>query len=49
MNDLDDRDGAIQAWEELLEINPVAMFNGNQRLDQIVAHYKDGHDKKTSN
>jgi len=49
MNDLGDQEGAIQAWEELLEINPVAMFNGNQSLDQIVAHYKEGHDKNTSN
>ncbi len=48
MNDLDDRDGAVLTWEELLEINPVAMFNGNQRLDQIVAHYKEGHDENTS-
>jgi cytochrome c-type biogenesis protein CcmH/NrfG len=48
MNDLGDRDGAVQAWEELLEINPAAKFNNNQRLDQIVAHYKEGHDKNTS-
>ncbi len=44
MNDLGDQDGAVQAWEELLEINPVAMFNNNQRLNQIVAHYKEGHE-----
>ncbi|MDA9761766.1 tetratricopeptide repeat protein [Desulfobacterales bacterium] len=49
MNDLGDRDGAVQAWEELLEINPVAMFNNDQSLDQIVKHYKEGHDKNTSN
>lgn len=49
MNDLGDQDGAVQAWEELLEINPVAMFNNNQSLDQIVKHYKEGHDKNTSN
>jgi len=49
MNDLGDRDGAVQAWEELLEINPVVMFNNNQSLDQIVEHYKEGHDKNTSN
>jgi tetratricopeptide (TPR) repeat protein len=49
MNDLGDRDGAVRSWEELLEINPVAMLNNNQRLDQIVAHYKEGHDKNKSN
>ena len=49
MDDLGDRDGAVQAWEELLKINPVAMFNGSQSLEQIVAHYKEGHDKNTSN
>lgn len=49
MNDLGDRDGAVQAWEELLKINPVAMFNANQSLEQVVVHYKEGHDKNTSN
>jgi len=49
MNDLSDRDGAVHAWEELLEINALAMFNNNQSVDQIVKHYKEGHDKKTSN
>jgi tetratricopeptide (TPR) repeat protein len=49
MHDLGDRDGAIRAWEDLLEINPLAMAANNQSLDQMVKHYKEGHDKNTSN
>jgi cytochrome c-type biogenesis protein CcmH/NrfG len=49
MHDLDDRDGAIRAWEDLLEINPLAMAGNNQSLDQMVKHYKEGHDKNMSN
>ena len=46
--DLGDREGAIRAWEDLLEINPVAMAGNNQSVDQMVKHYKDGHDRKNS-
>jgi cytochrome c-type biogenesis protein CcmH/NrfG len=49
MHDLGDRDGAIRAWEDLLEINPLAMAGNNQSVDQIVKHYKEGHDKNASN
>lgn len=49
MNDLGDRSGAIQAWEELLRINPRAMFNNNQSVEQIVRHFKQDHDKNNSN
>ncbi len=49
MHDLSDRDGAIRAWEDLLQINPFAMLGDNQSLDQMLKHYKDGHDKNTSN
>ncbi|MGD9138729.1 MAG: tetratricopeptide repeat protein [Desulfobacterales bacterium] len=49
MHDLGDRDGAIRAWEDLLEINPLAMAGNNQSLDQLVKHYKEGHDKNSSN
>ena len=49
MHDWGDRDGAIRAWEDLLEINPLAMAGNNQSLDQLVKHYKEGHDKKSSN
>ena len=49
MHDLSDRDGAIRAWEDLLKINPFAMVENNRSLDQLIKHYKDGHDKNTSN
>ena len=45
MHDLGDREGAIQTWEDLLEINPVAMAGNNQSVDQMIKHYKDGHDR----
>jgi len=45
MNDSGDRDGAVRVWEERLKVNPVAMFNGSQRLEPVVAHCKEGHDK----
>ena len=46
LHDLKDRAGAIKAWEELLEINPVAMAGENQSVDQLIRHYKEGHDKQ---
>lgn len=49
MHDLKDQNGAIRAWEELLEINPLAMAGNNRSVDQLVKHYKEGHDKNTSN
>ena len=49
MHDLSDSDGAIRAWEDLLEINPFAMVGNNQSVDQMLKHYKEGHDKNTSN
>jgi len=49
MHDLSDRDGGIRAWEDLLEINPFAMVGNDQSLDQMLKHYKEGHDKNTSN
>lgn len=45
MHDVKDRQGAISTWEALLEINPVAMVGENQSVDQLVRHYKEGHDK----
>ena len=45
MHDLGDRDGAIRTWEELLEINPIAMAGNNHSVDQMVKHYKEGHDR----
>ena len=49
MHDIGDREGAIKAWEELLEINPVAMASKEQSVDELVTHYKEGHDKSNSN
>lgn len=46
MHDLGDRQGAIRAWEDLLEVNPIAMVDSNQSVDQMVKHYKEGHDQK---
>jgi len=37
---LSDREGAIRAWEDLLEVNPLAMAGNNQSVDQFVKHYK---------
>lgn len=48
LHDLNDRDGAIRVWEELLEINPLAMASRDQSVDQLVKHYKE-HVKDTSN
>ena len=45
MHDLKDQNGAIKAWEELLEINPLAMAGKDQSVDQLIKHYKEGHDK----
>ena len=49
MHNLSDSDGAIRAWEDLLEINPFAMVGNNQSVDQMLKHYKEDHDKNTSN
>jgi cytochrome c-type biogenesis protein CcmH/NrfG len=45
LHDLKDEGGAIRVWEELLEINPVAMAGENQSVDQLIRHYKEGHGK----
>lgn len=46
--DLKDRNGAIRTWEELLEINPLAMAGNDQSVDQLLKHYKE-HVTNTSN
>jgi len=43
--DLGKREEAIATWEALREINPLAMA-GNQSIDELIAHFKEGHDKK---
>ena len=45
LHDLNDENDAVQAWEELLEINPIAVFGNGQSVDEVVQHYKDGHEK----
>lgn len=41
LHDLDDRQGAIRAWEALLAINPLAMAPNGQSVDELVMHYKE--------
>jgi len=41
LHDLDNREGAIQAWQELLKVNPVAMAPNGQSVDELVMHYSE--------
>jgi cytochrome c-type biogenesis protein CcmH/NrfG len=41
MHDLKDREGALKAWEGLLEINPLAMAPNDQSVDQLIQHYRE--------
>ncbi|MFO7557925.1 MAG: tetratricopeptide repeat protein [Desulfobacterales bacterium] len=40
MHDLNDIEGAIQAWEELIEINPVAVTPSGQSVEQLIQKFK---------
>jgi cytochrome c-type biogenesis protein CcmH/NrfG len=40
LHDLQDVDGAIKAWEGLLEVNPVAMAPTGRSVDEIVQQLK---------
>jgi cytochrome c-type biogenesis protein CcmH/NrfG len=40
LHDMNDMEGAIKAWEELLEVNPVAMSPTGQSIDQMVQQMK---------
>ncbi|MDZ7696282.1 MAG: tetratricopeptide repeat protein [Deltaproteobacteria bacterium] len=40
MHDMDDWQGAIRAWEALLEVNPLATAGDDRLLFEIVEHYK---------
>jgi cytochrome c-type biogenesis protein CcmH/NrfG len=40
LHDLNDREGAIKAWEGLLAVNPTAMAPNGQSVDQLVTEYK---------
>jgi cytochrome c-type biogenesis protein CcmH/NrfG len=40
LHDLNDFDAAIEAWEGLLEINPIAMAPNGMSIDQMVTQLK---------
>jgi cytochrome c-type biogenesis protein CcmH/NrfG len=40
LHDLNDFDGAIRAWEGLLEVNPVAMAPNGVSIDQMVVQLR---------
>jgi cytochrome c-type biogenesis protein CcmH/NrfG len=40
LHDLKDTQGAIKAWEGLLEVNPIAMAPNGQSVDQMVVQLK---------
>jgi cytochrome c-type biogenesis protein CcmH/NrfG len=40
LHDLNDIDGAIEAWEGLLEVNPIAMSPTGQSIDQMIQQMK---------
>ena len=40
LHDLKDEEGAVAAWEGLLEINPVAMAPNGQSVDELIQQYK---------
>jgi len=41
IHDLKDQDAAIEAWEGLLKVNPLAMAPNGQSVDELIKHYKD--------
>jgi len=41
MHDLKDTNAAIKAWEELIEINPLAVTPGGQPVDEILQSLKE--------
>ena len=48
LHDLNDIDGAIKAWEGLLEVNPVAMSPTGISIDQMVTQLKKQQAEKPS-
>ena len=40
LHDMNDIEGAIKAWEELLAVNPVAMAPTGQSIDQMIQQMK---------
>ncbi|MEZ4524444.1 MAG: tetratricopeptide repeat protein [Desulfobacterales bacterium] len=49
LHDLKDEAGAVQVWEELLDINPLATFPNGQTVEDLVRHYKEGHENAGEN
>jgi len=45
LHDLKDEQAAVQVWEELLDINPLAVFPDGQTVAELVRHYKEDHEK----
>jgi tetratricopeptide (TPR) repeat protein len=41
LHDLNDREGALRAWEELVKINPLAMAPDGQSVDELITHYRE--------
>ena len=39
----------ISIVNKRIAISPIALIAANQSVDQMVKHYKEGHDKNTSN
>ena len=40
MHDLNDMEGAIAAWEDLVKVNPLAMTPTGQSVDELVQKMK---------
>jgi cytochrome c-type biogenesis protein CcmH/NrfG len=40
LHDFNDKEGALRAWEALLEINPVAVAPNGQPVEELVRSYK---------
>jgi len=45
MHDLNDPEGAIRAWEELLKINPLATTASGQPIMELIAKMKESGDR----
>ncbi|GBC59872.1 hypothetical protein DENIS_0813 [Desulfonema ishimotonii] len=48
MHDLKDTDGAVRAWQSLMEINPIFTAPDGQSLDALIQHYTE-HDEAAEN
>ncbi len=46
IHDLHDRQGALTAWKNLLEINPLAMAPSGQSVDELLEHYQNHIDNR---